>query len=217
MIASTVGFGSTTPVTVAATTPYPYQTAGGTITIEFTQSLKNLRTVSLSTSPPTLAATTLPDPPTIVCTPYNSKSGSSGNLDCVLTATMKSVYSIAALQVTFPTSTQYTTIYPFCQATIDTGSTSISKGQLSCSRQDTSTPSAVFLITGFNFVTSSTVKMRFRVKALTSTTLTANVALKTLYNGVYYLTDQSADASLSIIAGLDTSCKLSYILCSLIL
>ena len=206
---------STIPVdvylTVGAKTPYPYQTAGGTITVEFIQNLKNQHTYSLSASPPSLTPTTL-SAPTIACTAYVAKSGSSGNLECVLTASLTSVYSIAALRVTLPTSSQYTTIYPFCQATIGTGSTTMSKKLLSCSRQETSSASAVFLITGFNFVTGSTVLVRFRARALTSTTLTANVALQTLYNGAYYTTDLSADASLPITAVLDTTCKSPYIL-----
>ena len=195
--------------------PLPYETNGGSYVLEYYSSADGVnafyRKFTFSGTYPTLSPTTFSVSTASCSTPT---SGKNGKVDCSITIPFtSSIYSattpLQAIEVDFPTASQYSTVYPFCQAYLVSGSqATASKKQLSCSRLDTSSSagSAKFFITGFTYASgTSNVVFNFKAKGASSTTLATNLYSQVLNSGTYYTVLQRVSYSLSIASSLSTS------------
>ncbi len=206
--------------------PLPYETNGGSFVVEYYSSADGVnafyRKFTFSGSYPSLAPTTF-SVSTASCQAV--ASGKNGNLDCSITIPFtNTLYTAAmpiqAVEVDFTSTTQYTTIHPFCQAYISSGTNvyTASKKQLLCSRLDTSSSagSAKFFITGFTHGTATTSYVVFSFKArgtTTTTTLSANIYSQVMKSGSYYTVLQQTPYSYTtgtFSTYMTTSCKLYF-------
>lgn len=110
-----------------------------------------------------------------------------GNVACYMNIPIASslVTNIAAIQIDFITTSQYSVLYPYCEAYVFSGSTTVPAGQMTCSRIETAANSGSFLISGFSFSSGSVVRVFFRARMKT-TSLTTNIYLQVLQNNNYY-------------------------------
>ena len=195
-------------------TPLSSQNNGGTIRIEFGENNRNQRTYDLTGGYPTLIASTSATTATGTCASFAGTTvGTSGNVDCTITVPMNAGSATTAITVDFPNANgaEYSQVYPYCDAYIASGTATILKGQLSCSRKDPSSTEARFFITGFKYAAGSTITFTFRARALASTSITMKASYQGVdTNGNYYDISQLNSASVSIASVAATTCKFKF-------
>lgn len=172
-------------------TPKINGNAAGDFTIQYsTASFATSSIYTYSTSPPSLELATFSGTVTGTCTPYATglSVGTGGNMNCVMTIPITSTsFTISAIKLNFPNGgTAYTKILNYCNAFISFGSSTVSKGQLLCSRIDTSSTNAGFFITGWNFVTGSEITVNMKITSASVASASVAVTLQTLISGSYY-------------------------------
>ena len=118
------------------------------------------------------------------------------------------VNNIAAILIHFATPSQFSVIDPFCEAHILSGSTTVSGGQMICSRINTAVTSR-FLVSGFSFSSGSIVRVFFRGRVKT-TSLTTNVYLLLLKNNLYYIIHRQMGYNVDVSGVAAAGCKLYY-------
>lgn len=190
-------------------TPEIYGNAAGSFTIQYYSSNTFISTFTYSASPPAFVVDTWQGAaPTGSCSTYMTANlvGKNGHLACSMTIVVQSTRNIVGVQVLFPTGAgQWTEILNYCDVYFSAGTSTVTKGQLLCSRIDTSGTAAGFFISGFGFSSPSTLTLAFRMIASTATTVSVTVNEQISNAGTYYTVATNAIA-LTITGGFSTAC-----------
>lgn len=141
------------------------------------------------------------------CSVVGSRStgANGGNVACYLAIPVLAP-AINTVRIDFPSTTQYSQIYPYCEAYDPSSSANIPGGQLVCSRAETVAGLVGIIISGVSFSIGNKIRVLFRARLLTAA-LTANIYLQIKQNSAISTLYQKTGYSIGVTSSTSDLCK----------